>query len=274
MAFEGRSTARGRQPGWLSAINDIRFIGHSGKDDTVLRFEAPQLGDAAPMLYKQGELWETRPADTDTGFDLLCDVVTDVARQNKDSDRFDLRLLTQVADFGRALNGSFQSMAVRGGRQAVDHPAIIDHSVIECADSMSRETPPPQAVRVMGRLDMIRASTRAFAIKLPDDVDVRGVLMQGEVGKLAHLLERDVLIVGKAVFRPSGGLLRVDADAVSAARSSDECFARVPEPRLRKLDVKRELQDQRHKAGVAAILGRWPGDESSEEVEQALREMS
>src|SRR5258708_29202720 len=61
MAFEGRSHAAGKRPRWLQAAADIRFLGHSGDDDTLLKFELPRLGDAAPVLYEQKELWPTRP---------------------------------------------------------------------------------------------------------------------------------------------------------------------------------------------------------------------
>ena len=61
MAFESRSRAKGKRPAWLSAAADIRFLDHSGSDETVLHFEAPLLGEAAEVLYRQREIWPTRP---------------------------------------------------------------------------------------------------------------------------------------------------------------------------------------------------------------------
>src|SRR5580693_3150479 len=84
MRFEGRSLFRGVRPAWLDAASDVRFVGREGMDKTALLFEMPQLGDAAPRLYEQKELWSSRPEPTDTGFDLLGDVIKDVAERNTD----------------------------------------------------------------------------------------------------------------------------------------------------------------------------------------------
>src|SRR5579883_2118179 len=107
MAFEGRSRAKGKRPDWLRAATDVRFVGHEGDDETILRFETPTLGEAAPRLYAQQELWPTRPEAADTGFDLLADVLLDVATKNADSERFDRSLLDSIAGFGKVLNGTF-----------------------------------------------------------------------------------------------------------------------------------------------------------------------
>ena len=84
MRFEGRSTFRGARPAWLDAASDVRFAGREGIDDTTLVFEIPQLGEAAPKLYEQRELWPARPASTDTGFDLLGDVIQDIGKSDTD----------------------------------------------------------------------------------------------------------------------------------------------------------------------------------------------
>ena len=114
MAFESRSCARGKRPSWLTAASDIRFVGHSGDDTTILHFEAPCLGEAADKLYEQGELWPTRPAASDTGFDLLGDVIADVAADNEDSERFDRPLLQEIEKFRHGLNGWFQESGIHG----------------------------------------------------------------------------------------------------------------------------------------------------------------
>lgn len=44
-------------------------------------------------------------------------------------------------------------------------------------------------------------------------------------------------------------------------------------PVRRTLDVREIIRAQSHKRGVAAIVGRWPGTETDEEIEAALREL-
>src|SRR5689334_4755647 len=82
MALRCRSQQAGRRPAWLDRAADIRYdvrnASRSSNGETVLYFEAPPLGEAAEELYRQSELWPARPAATDTGFDLLGDILADV----------------------------------------------------------------------------------------------------------------------------------------------------------------------------------------------------
>ena len=273
MAFESRSQSQGKRPKWLNAASDIRFLDHSGDDKTVLHFSVPRLGEAAEVLYRQKEFWDTRPEPSDTGFDLFADVISDVAAGNADSDRFDRQLLQQLERFKNGLNGTFQRVDFTGNRISASNPAIINAVIVEAASRLSHNTPEPQQTRVFGTLDMIRSSTNAFAIKLKNGDEVRGVLTEGKVFQLTELLKKDVLILGKAIYRPSGKLLRIDADEVVLAGDQDRFFEAIPKPKRSRFDLKEIVREQQHKKGVAAIFGKWPGDESDEEIEAALKEI-
>ncbi|MCF7734645.1 MAG: hypothetical protein K9N23_23380, partial [Akkermansiaceae bacterium] len=47
---------------------------------------------------------------------------------------------------------------------------------------------------------------------------------------VGYFVDKDVVIEGLAVFRPSGRLLRIDADAIDAAGSRDWYFSTLPRP--------------------------------------------
>jgi hypothetical protein len=273
MTFEGRSTIRGARPAWLEAASDVRFVDLKGTSDTTLFFEAPQLGEAAPDLYTQREFWPSRPDPTDTGFDLLGDVVEDVSHANADSERFDNPLLRKLRMFDHALNGTFQSIDIVAGRYSVTAPATITRQVIETAKELTTTTPPSQAVRVYGRLDMIRASTQSFALKLLNGDEIRAVADGFDIGSLAEFFQKNVLVLGKAVYRPSGRPLRIDATGVMIAGDDQRFFSKVPPPRVKPRKYT-TLQPSPGKGGVAAIFGRWPGEESDAEIEAALAELS
>lgn len=273
MAFEARSRATGKRPDWLAAASDIRFLDHSGEDQTVLHFESPRLGDVAKSLYAQREFWPTRPDPNDTGFDLLGDVVADIAAGNADSERFDRPLLQLLERFKSGLNKSFQRLEWTGTRYPVSKPSVITPAVIDAARRLSVETPRPEAIRIVGTLDMIRVSTNAFAIKLEGGDEARAVLTNGEVANLTDFLKRDVLVLGKAVYRSSGNLLRIDAEEVVPAADRDRFFAAIPKSSRPRYDLRAVLREQQHKRGIAAVIGKWPGDETDEEIERALKEL-
>ena len=154
----------------------------------------------------------------------------------------------------------------------------ISHSIRLSGPQGYGNKPPPASpgnrVRVVGTLDMIRASTEAFAIKLDDGQEVRGVIAGGEIVGLAKLLQKQVLVLGKAVYRPSGALLRVDAEDISPANGEASFWSRMPQPNRRTLDRTGLRRPQGPKSGLGAILGKWPGDEPDDVVEEALRQLS
>jgi hypothetical protein len=274
MAFRGRSNARGPRPGWLKAMTDVRFVNAAGGDETVVRFEVPCFGEVAGELYRQLEFWPSRPDQEDTGFDLLGDILVDLAEQRDDSDHFDAPLLKRLGRFGNVVNGCYQEMLVTGRRYRPAQPARLTETSLVTARSFVEVTPPETPSRLVGVLDMIRASMNSFALKLDDGTEVRGVLDDGRIADFRNLVNERVEVCGKAVFRASGRLLRVDADSVEAAPNGLAVWSKVPRPRAAVLDVASLRQPQTPRSGLAAIIGKWPGEETDEEVATALRELS
>jgi hypothetical protein len=265
MAFRGRSAVQGVRPRWLQSAADIRFVDHEGADETKLFFEVPRLGDAAAELYRQQEFWPSRPDPSVTGLDLFVDVVRDVADQNEDSDRFDQNLLGKLLGFKHVLNDTFRDVRVESTR-VHGSMAVINTAVLLTAQQFRENTPLPQRVRVVGTLDMVRASTQSFALRLDDGQEIRGVLVSGSVVSAASYLNSRVLVLGRAVYRASGRLLRIDADEITTASGGSSFWSRLPAPRSRRLDASSFHVPQGPRSGAAAIVGKWPGDETDEEI--------
>lgn len=273
MAFRGASRPRGRTPRWLERASDIRFVDLEGRDTTVLHFEAPTFGNAAPEIYEQTEFWPSRPDPALTGFEVFADVLRDITARNRDSDRFDPSLLRSFRGFGRVFDGTFHEARVEDLRGQQPEFAVLATPTIENAKQLGAEAPPARRVRVVGTLDMIRVSTQGFAIRIDSSEEVRGVLVEGDVDSLAPLLNKRVAAEGSAVFRPSSGFLRLDADAVVSGEGVSALFSRVPTPLSRATRRKGFARPQTPSTGVNAFFGRWPGDETEEELLAALDEL-
>ena len=104
--------------------------------------------------------------------------------------------------------------------------------------------------------------------------EVRGVVDGFDVGTLTQYFQKSVLVLGRAIYRPSGRLLRIDASEIRPAADDQRFFSKMPAPREVRIDAKSLLRPTSQKNGIAAIFGKWPGDETDEQVEAALREIS
>ncbi len=122
---------------------------------------------------------------------------------------------------------------------------------------------------------MIRVSDRVFELVLADQSRIRAVWASQDVVALRDLLSHRVVIEGRAVFRPSGSLLRVETEAIAEATDRDAFFSKMPQP----ASGTRVLHNQARKPpgtrnGFAAIYGQWPGEETEEKMLATLEEMS
>lgn len=276
MALRTRSTARGPLPDWLKHAADIRFVGHETNGDTALWFEAPRIGDAAPEIYSQGSLFpDSRPPAEDTGFDLLADVLLDVERRNADSPRYDPALLKRIAGWRRLFKrGPFSGFGFTGRRFGANAPACLTPQTVEAACALLGRTPAPQRVRLVGQLDALVASTQQFSLLLDTGEKVTGVFAEDQVDCMRQLWRARVLVLGRAIYRASGKLLRIDAEAVKPGEHEPALFSRMPAPSHVKLDVSKLHKTQGPRSGMAAIMGQWPGDETDEEIADALERLS
>jgi len=255
------------------AASTVRFADVSNGDGgTRLHFEVPRLGEAAEELYRQKELFKTKPNQTDTGFDLLGDLLRDIREQQRDSYRFDTQLLRQVGRFRSAeKRWGVESLTLHGDRLPKKVPATIDKQVSELASSLAAQTPAPARARITGKLDMIRASDGTFSMILDTREAVQGLWLPADTELLKEHWRELVVVEGNAVFRASGSLLRIEAQAMSPAAESDMFFSVMPEAAPLRLDTRQFRQPQTPKRGVGAIFGKWPGDESEEELLVALK---
>lgn len=276
MGFRHSSRKPGRVPAWLSAAEDIRFVGISAgdADSTLLHYEAPKFGDVADEPYREPSLFEIPPAQTDTAFDLLGDILDDIARRVADSERYDTYLLQRFERFGGTVfKRGVTGITLQGDRLQADRPPRIDPQLAQTAGALFRETPAPKRVRVAGKLDMIRDSDRVFNLILETSERLRAVWTGGDTSTLADYFKQSVVVGGLAVFRASGTLLRLDAEAMSLAGEKDSFFSTMPQPAPKKLDVPEMVRAKKGKGGIAAVFGKWPGEETEEELLIALKGM-
>lgn len=271
MAIEGSSSSVGRPPAWYERSSDIRFVDYSQDgDDTLLWLQAPRIGEAAEELYVQQELWDTRPDPNATAFDVFSRVVQEVAEENSESAWFDKALLNRFARLQRLFSGSLHGVQL----STEARPPRITAAVAETAAKLGASTPQSRQVRVTGQLDMIRHSTRSFGLRMDSGEEVHGVLTTPELlDSLKERFGRRVMVLGRAVYRPSGRLLRIDAAGVEPGEGVSELWAKAPPPQAKRPATVRVRPADVGKRGVAAFFGIWPGDESDAEMADAVRQI-
>lgn len=275
MGFLHSSRARGRISACLREAADVHFVGHSsgGDDITLLRFEVPSFGSVAGELFQQKRFWDDGPQPEQTAFELLGAALGDVRGRRKESNRFDAGLLRRIGRYDRILKRGIERIGLPD--TVLTEPAPIDSVAVIAASELNAATPPTRRVRLTGRLDLMGASEAVLKLDVKSGVTVTAVWEGAQpVDALKTYFNRDVVIEGAGVFRPSGSLLRIDADTIAFAGIQDEFFRHVPEalalPDYTTLTRLRPGE----KSPFLRILGSIPAEETDEEFAAAVEAMS
>ena len=272
MVLEGTSSSAGAPPAWLERASDVRTLGFSERNGkSVLHVKAPKLGEAAPEIFAQATLWPGLAVQDDTAIQLIGKISHVVRMQETSSDLYDRPLLKHLGYWSKLFRKDLQSLAFPANTVSSDAADVFDEQVSRNALLLSDQTPTPRQIRVVGKLDMVRHSTRSFGLLLSDGQEVRGILNDGDPDLLQQYFGREITIFGKAVYRPSGSLLRIDAQEILDTVEGRSAFSAVPPALTHRPKLDRKIQTFRN--GVSAFFGSWQGDETDEELLAALGEL-
>jgi hypothetical protein len=263
---EGRSRAPGSIPAWLekAAAFDVELR----RGSTQLALMAAPLGELVPEKFAQVDMFDpVSPAAT--CIDVFMEALDDALASKADSDRYDDGLIETMTAFGKVLDHEVGSFELRNGRARK-----IERVTVEALRQLRRSIPADQRVRVAGKLDLLKHSSKIFSVDVPAGA-VRGVVVgDADLSQLGQLLGKQVVVSGLAKFRPSGRVLRVEADQIVPAVGDTTLWEAMPRPLFADLDVRGLRVPQGPRSGVAAIFGQLPGDESDDDFDEAVRALS
>ncbi len=271
MALTGRSMHVGQPPQWMRSAWDFRALGFDHRDgDTILHVAAPTLGDAAPRVFEQQSLWQDSVRPTETALDLFGKLVADVRSQASSSDSYDEPLLQRLSSW----HGLFQTKvsAIRLPTSSfMSSGAQLDESVVTGAKTLSSRIPAPRQVRLVGKIDMVRWSTRSMAIRVEDGTEYRCAVVGEDIGELGQYGDKEVTVIGKAIYRPTGTVLRLDVQQILETTVGREAYSLIPVSFESRHEPDRTKQTSRR--GLSVVFGSWPGEESDEDLLASLAEI-
>jgi hypothetical protein len=267
--IEGRSTARGSQPGWLRSAAQFDLLIEPQAEPGIFRVESRPLKQVLPENLRSSEALVDL-GSTGTAVDLFEAGLEDALSGAADSDKFDEGMAETFHAFARLFDQGVERIEIINGRTIP-----VDIEGVERVARLRRQTPLPRAVRIAGKLDAIRHSDRVFTLILENGTALKGVGEHLDPAELASLFGQKVIVSGQAVFRPSGSVLRIEAEQIQGASPQQvSLWSNPPKPLLAPLDIRSLRQSQDGGAGLNAVYGKWPGDETEEELAAALQELS
>lgn len=264
--LEGRSTAPGASPASFRTAADFKLLDIAAtRGIRTFELRARPLFESMPERFAQGQLFEEFDPHK-SPFDLFEDALEDALLGRADSDAFDFPLLETCIDLKSVLGAGLDSLEIKNGRTL-----IVDAERIEHVVELARQAYSSRRVRLAGRLETIRYSDCRFTLILASGTKIAGTAKELGSETLRDHFGQDVIVSGTADFRPSGRLLRINAENVEPATHKDlQLFAAMPRP----LNAAAPLERRIVRGGLSALLGQWPGEESTDDLLAQLRHLA
>ncbi|MCK4306165.1 MAG: hypothetical protein KAY24_18135 [Candidatus Eisenbacteria sp.] len=273
---QGRSTAPGTKPGWIEAASEfsVRIL----EGSTVLEVEAPSLLEADPDEFSQENLFpEIDPTRTSIQYfteSLSAAIEGESAAR---SNLYDKSFLELLRDFDSVLHRGVTYVEIdSNGAAQLSGPVRVTREAIPRFGELVSRIPDPQHVRLAGKLDQIRDSDCSLVLQLPENEEtVKGIATSAHMEDLRRLWRQAVLVSGQAHFNVAGGVQRIDVEHIAQASEEDlGLWAQPPRPLFHATRPAEFRVSQGPRSGINAIIGKWPGDESDEEIALALEQLS
>jgi hypothetical protein len=268
---EGESTRKGPRPAWLDAACRIEITGLT-TGSAVIAIEAPTLEEAVPERFAgDGSVslfYGMDPAIIKrTAIDVFARVLSTAIEGRAEQVLADRSLLDTCARFVRAAGSSFDGIQL-GGLTGRDPRLTVRREDARQIELLRDETPSPHAVRVTGILDTISATRSDIVLTLPAGEKVTARIEDHDPATLKSLFGARVVLSGMARYRPTGRVLMIDVEHISVARDADALFETLPVASESLVVAPSVPQDEA--SGVSTIFGTWPGEETEEELLEAL----
>lgn len=270
LAVQGESVKRGRLPAWLTKSLDFTVTGIEEGSTTVV-VDAPLLGETAAALIQQQDFWYTIPTDEDTALSLLSRSVRDTVSEDADSNAYDAGVLDGLLGF----EGFFRKFAKEITVESPQRPQerfSLGCAELERVRRLKADTPEPTAFVLSGEFDTIQHSNRKFQLRLSNGQIVPGTVNPEHLGPedMRQFWGKKVTIKGTVHFRPGRKVRLIEAEVIKPAEEGEEVFERMPTPPKPMALFESDLQRFNPAPALQDIWGKWPGDESIDELLAAL----
>lgn len=249
LLVEGRSSAAGTPPSWLEQAAAFQVRQLRGAEIVL---DTRPLGDALPPGLPLPPSPATAEALSRSGLDLFEDGLEHAVSGVAESDRYDRKLIETFEAFGRLLGDGIDSIELINGRTL-----RVDERAVRAVRDLRSRTPDDRKGSLVGTLREIHLDARRFVLGLDTGERVAGIVAASEAlgADLGALLGQRVLVTGVLRYRPSGRVLRVEAERIDAAEDVGAAIRRLVEQG----DVKRAraLVREEIEAGRGQAVARW-----------------
>lgn len=270
LVVEGSSLKRGKSPKWLDNALNLEITGIS-KGSTVLNINAPTFQESMPDYFSQKKFWKPKLIPDDTAISLFSKSMSDIFSGNLESDLYDYNVLQSLNSFKNILKKHVRELNITSQSKRSDNCRIGGEEIKKIGE-VKVKIPESRVVALSGFFNLIEHEHSRFQLKLNNEQSVEGYLDPKfvDIEDMRSLWGKKVTVRGKALFKPSGKIHSIDAQKVRPFETGDEILGKALQAQTQFKFSEEFTHKQNAQAALKKIWGKWPGEESIEEILEAL----
>jgi hypothetical protein len=190
--------------------------------------------------------------------------------ENEDKDYLDKPLLKSLLKFKKNF-ASDNEVFFFSNRNSIPEIEVTreDFKKIEV---LEESIPEPRKIIINGQLDEMKVSKNRLGLLTKEGVVNIFANDNSIIHGIVNYMGKEVTISGIANYRPGGQLSYIEIEQYFEPGKSDDFFSRKPKAMTMEQQVLFQLKQGKKKNPLSDLIGKWPGDESFDDLLKMLDE--
>ena len=190
--------------------------------------------------------------------------------ENEDKDYLDKPLLKSLLKFKKNF-ASDNEVFFFSNRNSIPEIEVTreDFKKIEV---LEESIPEPRKIIINGQLDEMKVSKNRLGLLTKEGVVNIFANDNSIIHGIVNYMGKEVTISGIANYRPGGQLSYIEIEQYFEPGKSDDFFSRKPKAMTVEQQVLFQLKQGKKKNPLSDLIGKWPGDESFDDLLKMLDE--
>lgn len=239
------------------------------KGSTVLELECESFRDT--LKGEQGNFFRSEILEelpNQTPLSLVIESFREALNFKEDTNHLDKPLLKKLKSFERIFVGNEERITFSNRGSIPD--LQLQKTDFQKIQTLEESIPEPQEIIINGIVDELKYSKLRVTIATKEGI-VNGVLSEDfEPEDISKYWGKDLTIAGTAYYQPSGKMSFLYIEKIYEPNDNDKYFSKPSKKETVEQQIQRQQKHLKNQNNLAEIVGKWPGDESIEEILNSL----
>lgn len=189
-------------------------------------------------------------------------------KDDEDKNLIDEPLIDELLKFRKFFNTDTEKILMTN-RSSI--PEIeFSRKEIDKIENLYKKIPTPQKTVVTGIVDEMKFSREQVILTTADNKKIVVEVAKDLFRELKEYFGQEIAIQGMAYFKPGGHLSYVKMESFGNADKAAKMFSRKPHKMTVQQQIALQLREGKKRNPLEEIAGKWPGEESLEELMELL----